>query len=134
MREHRLYQADWLMRFYEFKADELTTDGAGNLDLSMDPKLAWALQHREQFPMDVNRATREQLLRVPGLGVKSIDKLIRARRYARLRMEDLARLRLPMVKVAPFVVAADHQPGGLLDSARLQQRLVPKAQQADLFA
>ena len=134
VREHRLYQADWLMRFYEFKADELTTDGAGNLDLSMDPKLAWALQHREQFPMDVNRATREQLLRVPGLGVKSVDKLIRARRYARLRMEDLARLRLPMAKVAPFVVAADHQPGGLLDSARLQQRLVPKAQQADLFA
>ena len=134
VREHRLYQADWLMRFYEFKADELTTDEAGNLDLSMDPKLAWALQHREQFPMDVNRATREQLLRVPGLGVKSVDKLIRARRYARLRMEDLARLRLPMAKVAPFVVAADHQPGGLLDSARLQQRLVPKAQQADLFA
>ena len=134
VREHRLYQADWLMRFYEFKADELTTDEAGNLDLSMDPKLAWALQHLEQFPMDVNRATREQLLRVPGLGVKSVDKLIRARRYARLRMEDLARLRLPMAKVAPFVVAADHQPGGLLDSARLQQRLVPKAQQADLFA
>ena len=134
VREHRLYQADWLMRFYEFKADELTTDEAGNLDLSMDPKLAWALQHREQFPMDVNRATREQLLRVPGLGVKSVDKLIRARRYARLRMEDLARLRLPMAKVAPFVVAADHQPGGLLDSARLQQRLAPKAQQADLFA
>ncbi len=134
LREHRLYQADWLMRFYEFKADEITTDGAGNLDLSMDPKLAWALQHRDQFPMDVNRATREQLLRVPGLGVKSVDKLVRARRHARLRMADLARLRLPMAKVAPFVIAADHQPGGLLDSARLSQRLAPKAQQADLFA
>jgi putative DNA modification/repair radical SAM protein len=134
LREHRLYQADWLMRFYEFKSDEITTDATGNLDLSMDPKLAWALQHREQFPMDVNRATREQLLRVPGLGVKSVDKLIRARRHARLRMADLARLRLPMAKVAPFVVAADHQPGGLLDSARLSQRLVPKPVQADLFA
>ncbi len=134
LREHRLYQADWLMRFYEFKSDEITTDATGNLDLSMDPKLAWALQHREQFPMDVNRATREQLLRVPGLGVKSVDKLVRARRHARLRMADLARLRLPMAKVAPFVVAADHQPGGLLDSARLSQRLVPKPVQADLFA
>lgn len=134
LREHRLYQADWLMRFYEFKSDEITTDATGNLDLSMDPKLAWALQHREQFPMDVNRATREQLLRVPGLGVKSVDKLILARRHARLRMADLARLRLPMAKVAPFVVAADHQPGGLLDSARLSQRLVPKPVQADLFA
>ncbi|HEY0207262.1 MAG TPA: putative DNA modification/repair radical SAM protein [Acetobacteraceae bacterium] len=134
LREHRLYQADWLMRFYEFKSDEITTDATGNLDLSMDPKLAWALQHREQFPMDVNRATREQLLRVPGLGVKSVDKLILARRHARLRMADLARLRLPMAKVAPFVVAADHQPGGLLDSARLSQRLVPKPVQTDLFA
>jgi len=134
LREHRLYQADWLMRFYEFKSDEITTGADGNLDLSMDPKLAWALQHREVFPMDVNRATREQLLRVPGLGVKSVDKLILARRHKRLRMDDLARLRLPMAKVAPFVVAADHQPGGLLDSARLAQRLVPKPVQADLFA
>jgi predicted DNA-binding helix-hairpin-helix protein len=105
----------------------------GNMDLSMDPKLAWALQHREQFPMDVNRASREQLLRVPGMGVKSVERLIRARRHRRLRMDDLGRLRLPMSKVAPFVVAADHQPGGLLDSARLQQRLVPKPRQPDLF-
>lgn len=133
LREHRLYQADWLMRFYEFKADELALDGAGNMDLSMDPKLAWALQHREQFPVDVNTATREQLLRVPGMGVKSVDKLLQARRHLRLRMDDLARLRMPMAKVAPFVVAVDHQPGGLLDSARLAQRLVPKAAQLDMF-
>ncbi len=134
LREHRLYQADWLMRFYEFKADELALDGAGNMDLSMDPKLAWALQHREQFPMDVNTATREQLLRVPGMGVKSVDKLLQARRHRRLRMDDLARLRMPMAKVAPFIVAQDHQPGGLLDSARLAQRLAPKAAQLDMFA
>ncbi len=134
LREHRLYQADWLMRFYEFKADELALDGAGNMDLSMDPKLAWALQHREQFPVDVNAATREQLLRVPGMGVKSVDKLLQARRHRRLRMDDLARLRMPMDKVAPFVTAADYQPGGLLDSGRLAQRLVPKAAQLDMFA
>ena len=132
VREHRLYQADWLMRFYGFEAQELATDTAGNLDLSIDPKLAWALQHREQFPVDVNAATREQLLRVPGMGVKSVDRLIQARRHRRLRMDDLARLRLPMAKVAPFVIAADHQPGGLLDSARLSQRLAPKAQQMQL--
>jgi putative DNA modification/repair radical SAM protein len=133
LREHRLYQADWLMRFYDFKADELALGPDGNMDLSLDPKLAWALAHREQFPMDVNRASREQLLRVPGMGVKSVDRLLLARRHIRLRMQDLARLRLPIAKVAPFVVAADHQPGALLDSARLQQRLVPKPQQADLF-
>ncbi len=133
LREHRLYQADWLMRFYEFTADELALDAAGNMDLSMDPKLAWALAHREEFPMDVNRAARERLLRVPGMGVKSVDRLIQARRHQRLRMADLARLRLPMAKVAPFVIAADHQPGGLLDSARLAHRLAPKPRQADLF-
>ncbi len=134
LREHRLYQADWLMRFYEFKADELALDAAGNMDLSMDPKLAWALQHREQFPVDVNTATREQLLRVPGMGVKSVDKLLQARRHRRLRMDDLARLRMPMDKVAPFVTALDYQPGGLLDSARLAQRLVPKPAQLEMFA
>ncbi len=133
LREHRLYQADWLMRFYEFKADELALGADGNMDWSMDPKLAWALQHREQFPVDVNQASREMLLRVPGMGVKSVDRLIRARRHRRLRMDDLARLRLPMSKLAPFVIAADHRPGGLLDSTRLQQRLVPKPAQTDLF-
>ena len=107
LREHRLYQADWLMRFYEFDAKELALDATGNMDLSMDPKLAWALQHREQFPMDVNLATREQLLRVPGMGVKSVDRIIQARRHRRLRMDDLARLRLPLGKIAPFIVTAD---------------------------
>jgi len=134
LREHRLYQADWLMRFYEFKAGELALGADGNMDLSMDPKLAWALQHREQFPVDINRCTREQLLRVPGMGVKSVDRIIQTRRHRRLRMDDLTRLRLPLTKVAPFIIAADHQPGGLLDAARLQQRLAPKPQQADLFA
>ena len=84
--------------------------------------------------MEVNTATREQLLRVPGMGVKSVDKLLQARRHRRLRMDDLARLRMPMDKVAPFVIALDHQPGGLLDSARLAQRLLPKATQLDMFA
>jgi predicted DNA-binding helix-hairpin-helix protein len=134
LREHRLYQADWLMRFYEFRADELALGVDGNMDLSMDPKLAWALRHREHFPADVNRAPRELLLRVPGMGVKSVDRILRARRYRRLRMDDLARLRLTIAKIAPFIITADHQPGALLDSPRLEQRLVPKPLQPDLFA
>ncbi len=134
VREHRLYQADWLMRFYEFRTDEIALDPTGNLDLSMDPKLAWALQHRDRFPVDVNRAPREMMLRIPGLGVKSVARLLQARRHKRLRLDDLARLRLPMTKLAPFIVTADHTPGPTLDAARLQQRLVPKPTQQDLFA
>ena len=134
VREHRLYQADWLMRFYGFSAPELETDGAGNLDLDVDPKLAWALAHREQFPVDVNTAPREMLLRIPGVGAKSVGAILRVRRHRRLRMDDLARLRLPLAKIGAFVVAQDHQPGAALDSARLRQRLVPKPAQADLFA
>ncbi len=134
VREHRLYQADWLMRFYEFEANELALDAGGNLDLSIDPKLAWALQHRDRFPVDLNSATREQMLRIPGLGVKSVTRLLQARRHRRLRMDDLARLQLPITKIAPFVVVADHTPGAQLDSATLQRRLTPKPVQQDLFA
>jgi predicted DNA-binding helix-hairpin-helix protein len=133
MREHRLYQADWLLRFYGFKVDELATDGAGNLNLDFDPKLAWALQHRALFPVDVNTAPREMLLRVPGLGVKSTDRLIQARRHRRLRMDDLARLRLSVVKLSPFIVTADHHPGATLDSNRLVERSTPRAEQLRLL-
>jgi predicted DNA-binding helix-hairpin-helix protein len=111
LREHRLYQADWLLRFYGFGVDELAMDAAGNMSLEVDPKMAWALQNRGAFPVDVNRAAKEMLLRVPGLGVKSAGRVIQARRYRRLRLEDLARLRLPVRKLAPFVVTADHHPG-----------------------
>src|SRR5690606_19302764 len=81
LREHRLYQADWLMRFYGFSAEEIATGTtAGHLDLDLDPKLAWALQHRGDFPLDVNRASREMLLRVPGFGTKTVDRILSARR------------------------------------------------------
>ncbi len=133
LREHRLYQADWLLRFYGFGVEELTTDQAGNLELARDPKLAWALLHREMFPIDVNRADREALLRVPGLGVKSVDRILGARRHRRLRMDDLARLRLSLAAIAPFVVAADHAPRGELDSARLAARLSRKPAQLSLL-
>ena len=133
VREHRLYQADWLMRFYGFSAPELETDAAGNLDLSVDPKLSWALAHRDQFPVDVNTAPKEMLLRIPGIGVKSVQAILRARRHRRLRMDDLARLRLPLAKISAFVIAAGHQGGAGLDSERLRQRLLPRPAQADLF-
>lgn len=136
MREHRLYQADWLMRFYGFSPPEIgeaTTDGM--LDLAIDPKLAWALNRREQFPVDVNTAPREMMLRVPGLGVKSVDRMISVRRYRTLRLEDVARLCRGIDKVRPFIVALDWTPGGLTDAADLRARIAPdpKPVQMSLF-
>ncbi|RZJ26342.1 MAG: putative DNA modification/repair radical SAM protein [Haliea sp.] len=137
IREHRLYQADWLMRFYGFAHDEIvppsSSSTGGMLSLDMDPKLAWALAHRGQFPVDLNRAPREMLLRVPGLGVKAVTRILQARRVRRLRADDLLRLHVPLKKVMPFVLLADHQPGASLDAAGLQARLTRPAVQTDLF-
>lgn len=91
-REHRLYQADWLMRFYGFQPNELLSSDAPWLDLQLDPKCAWALRHPTFFPVDVNTASREQLLRVPGIGTRSAQRLCDTRRFAILRPEDLTRL------------------------------------------
>ena len=110
MREHRLYQADWLLRFYGFQIGEITTGADGMLDLQHDPKMAWALQHPECFPVDVNRAPREMLLRVPGLGVRGVQSILRARRWGSLRLPDLVRMRLPVQKAKGFILAADHAP------------------------
>ncbi len=90
VREHRLYQADWLMRFYGFDVAELTTREEPNLPLNLDPKLAWALRNREKFPIDLNKAPREMLLRVPGLGVRNVDRIIRIRRWHSIRLDDLS--------------------------------------------
>ncbi len=125
VREHRLYQADWLLRFYGFTHDEIVADArSGMLDLEVDPKLAWALAHREAFPVDLNRAPREQLLRVPGLGVQSVQRLLAARRVRALHRDDLERLRVPRRKVLPFVVLPGHQPGASLDATGLRERLI----------
>ena len=130
VREHRLYQADWLMRFYGFAADEIVQRSDGMLDLDVDPKLAWALAHRERFPVDVNRASREHLLRVPGLGAKTVERLITSRRHRRIRSADLARLRVAMAKVLPFVELADHRPSpNELDAEALVTRLAGAAGQ-----
>lgn len=132
-RENRLYQADWLLRFYGFTVPEIAAGGeAGMLDLETDPKLAWALKNRDKFPVDVNRAPREMLLRVPGLGVKAVDRLLRARRHTTLRLADLARLTPSLRRALPFLVADDHRAPGL-DRLDLRARLVRAPEQLSLF-
>ena len=133
VREHRLYQADWLMRFYGFDSTEIVRADDGMLDLDIDPKLAWALANRDKFPVDVNRAERELLLRVPGLGVRTVARIIAARRVRAIRSDDLVRLRVPMRKVAPFVVLADQHGSAALDSEALRASVRPQAQQLGLF-
>src|SRR5205085_5829150 len=136
MRAHRLYQSDWLMRFYGFEAKEVAAaaDASGMLPLDIDPKLAWALKFRESFPVDVNRAPRESLLRVPGLGVKAVDRIVSSRRWRRLRLEDVARLTASIVKVRPFIAAEGWRPTLLTDRADLAARLKPADKQLELFA
>jgi len=134
VRENRLYQADWLMRFYEFEAKELLSAEAPNLDLAVDPKLAWALRNRSIFPVDLNKAARHLLLRVPGLGVKNVDRLLQVRRLGAIRVQDLIRLHVPLKKTLPFIIAADHRPAtGELESDRLRLRFAPPAEQLELF-
>ncbi|MEA1013876.1 putative DNA modification/repair radical SAM protein [Sphingosinicella sp. LY1275] len=135
MREHRLYQSDWLMRFYGFKPAEVVaaTDADGMLPLDIDPKLAWALKYRGQFPVDVNRAPREMLLRVPGLGVKAVDKIVASRRWRRLNLDDVGRLTVSVAKIRPFICAEGWRPVALTDRADLRQRLRPKTEQLELF-
>ena len=138
IREHRLYQSDWLMRFYGYSATEVqqATDPTGMLPLDIDPKLAWALNFREQFPVDVNRAPKEALLRVPGLGVRGVSMVLRARRHKRLRLEDVARITVSIEKLRPFIVTADWRPLQLSDRAELLSLFVrpKKVEQLELFA
>ncbi|EFL89749.1 putative DNA modification/repair radical SAM protein [Ahrensia sp. R2A130] len=134
MREHRLYQADWLLRFYGFGVDEITSAApSGNLDLAIDPKLAWALANRHMFPVDVNKAQRSLLLRVPGLGTTAVKRILTGRRHRSLRLEDLARMSNGVKKAMPFICAHDWQPGGLTDSENLRDRFAPPPEQLVLF-
>lgn len=128
-REHRLYQADWLLRHYEFSVDEIVaTAEAGMLDLDIDPKLGWALGHRGVFPIDVNSGPRELLLRVPGLGKRAVDRIVEARRHTRLRTADVRRLTAAFKRAAPFLITADHHPARLTDRDDLRARLAPPRQ------
>lgn len=134
VREHRLYQADWLLRFYGYQAEEITAHNS-MLDLELDPKTAWAVANRQRFPVDINRAEREMLLRVPGMGPASVLKILKARRWRRIRLDDLARMRLPIKRMLPFILVADHQPGAMLEATDLRMQLLASPQQQlDLFA
>mgnify|MGYP001553078978 CR=1 FL=1 len=136
IREHRIYQADWLMRFYGFAANEVQSAAGedGMLPLDIDPKLAWALKHRESFPVDVNRAPKEMLWRVPGLGTKAVERILSARRQRKLRLDDVARLTQSIAKVRPFITAADWSPTLLTERADLRTLTAPRQQQLELFA
>jgi putative DNA modification/repair radical SAM protein len=127
VREHRLYQADWLLRFYGFQARELTTEQEPDLSLLTDPKMTWALRHPDQFPVDVNTAPRELLWRVPGLGVRNVARLLQIRRWHRVTLADLGRLRVSLKKVLPFIQTADHTPHEI-GSAKWQQKVQPDRQ------
>ena len=137
LREHRLYQADWLLREYGFGVHELAPPEAPELSLTVDPKLAWALRHPGQFPIDINRAPRELLLRVPGFGRRTVDRIVAVRAWHRVRVLDLVRLRVPVSRALPFIVAADHASHAIERAARaLQARLAPavtRAAQLELF-
>ncbi len=133
-REHRLYQADWLLRFYGFDVDEITgVAPGGNLDLDLDPKLAWALAHRALFPVDVQRADREMLLRVPGFGTRTVGRVLTTRRHRTLRYEDLQRMGAALKKARPFITVAGWTPGRMTDSADLRARFAAPPEQLQLI-
>jgi len=130
MREHRLYQADFLLRSYGYKADELLS-GPGDLALDIDPKLAWALENRSVFPLDLNRAEPALIARIPGIGLRTTKRLVELRRQRRIRYEDLTRLRCVLAKAKPFFITSDYHPqqaeiSTLLLRDQLRDRLQPQ--------
>lgn len=135
IREHRLYQADWLLRFYGFDVGELTPNEAGhsgNLELDVDPKLSWALRNQGVFPVNINKAPRELLLRIPGLGVRNADRILQTRRWSSIRLDDLVKLRVNVKKCLPFIETLDHTPiRSGLDSDRLRARFAPAPEQME---
>ena len=124
-RENRLYQADWLLRFYHFKAEEILTEMEPDFDEELDPKCCWALRHRELFPVEINRASYEMILRIPGIGVKSALRIIKLRRYGNLSFEDLKRIGLVMKRARYFMTVNGKYYGGTgLDRENLRTRLI----------
>ena len=143
LREHRLYQADWLLRFYGFRAEELLDEKTPSFDPRLDPKCCWALRHPEFFPVEVNRADYEALLRVPGLGVVSARRILTVRRSGPLRVENLPKLGVVMKRAQYFLTANGQMADGLrftqdsllrnLIAAEQPQLPQPELQQLSLF-
>lgn len=132
VRENRLYQADWLMRFYGFRSDEIVDDSYPNLDLEVDPKLAWALRHPECFPVDVNRADYGMILRVPGIGVKSARLIVSSRRYGQVTANALKKMGVVMKKARYFLLCRELPMETIqeIQPSILRQRLIPPKPQA----
>jgi putative DNA modification/repair radical SAM protein len=129
LREHRLYQADFLLRGYGFQARELLP-ASGNLALDIDPKLAWALGNREHFPLDLNRAELHMIARVPGIGLRNAQRIVELRRLRQVRYADLSRLRCSMKKIAPFIITADYSPArDAASSERLRSAMAEAPQE-----
>ena len=127
LREHRLYQADWLLRFYHFQAEEILTPEEPDFDEELDPKCTWALRHRELFPVEINRASYEMILRVPGIGVKSALRIVKLRRYGNLSFEDVRRVGIVMKRARYFMTVNGRYYGGIsLDSQQLRSRLISR--------
>ena len=136
IREHRLYQTDWLLRFYGFKVDEILPLDVPELDLEMDPKLSWAMRNRANFPVDLNMASRDILLRIPGLGVRNVEKILATRKFQKIRLTDLAKMRVHLDKLRPFVITEDYSPPlGQIDSLNLVKIFKPETHlQLDFFS
>lgn len=130
IREHRLYQADWLLRFYGFGLDEILEGAKDNmLDMSHDPKTSWALNNRHLFPIDLNKADKEWLMRIPGIGARTAAKLLSLRRYKSIRWEDLVKMKLPLIKIKPFISLENYTASSkLLESLDLSKSLVEPSQ------
>ena len=135
-REHRLYQADWLMRFYGFEAGEILDDAHPNLDLQLDPKIAWALRHPEFFPMEINRASPEEILRIPGIGTISAGRILRQRKVSALTYDDLKRMGVVLKRAKYFITVGGKYYGGRVQQDDLREHMILQSggQQIDLFA
>ena len=135
-REHRLYQADWLMRFYGFDASEILDGKDPNLDLQLDPKIAWALRHPEYFPMEINRASPEEILRIPGIGTISAARIVRQRRVAAVTYDDLKRMGVVLKRAKYFITVGGRYYGGGVQQEDLREHLILQSggRQLDLFA
>ncbi|MCX8578948.1 putative DNA modification/repair radical SAM protein [Gilliamella sp. B2717] len=123
VRENRLYQADWLLRFYDFSVDEIVNDQYPDLDLTVDPKLAWAIRNPQFFPVDINRDSYQKILRVPGIGVKSAKLIVLARRHRKLNLEALKRIGVVLKRAQFFIICHEMRKFKLLDSSEQYIRL-----------
>ncbi len=132
MREHRLYQADWMLRFYGYSVEEIVPQSAPVLDLDIDPKTSWALRNRDFFPVNINKASKEALLRVPGIGPGSVEKILSIRRFQALTLEDLKKMRCALNRARPFVITSDYHPHRLVDRLNLRDIIKKPAEQLEL--